>query len=327
MVVLSSEFRTFFAKKRVLVTGAAGFLGSWISEVLIGSDAHVVCLDNLSTGRRDNLRNIKNRANIIIGDVEDANLDETYDFIFHFSSRASPEEYQKYPIETLSANSVGTIKMLELARKCDSTIIYASSSEVYGDPEVVPTPESYNGNVSPTGLRSCYDEGKRFGEAACMAYFRQARVNARIARIFNSYGPRIREDGAYARALPRFIVQALAGQPITIYGSGKQTRSFCYVTDTIRGILKLATRQDISGQVFNIGHTNELTIWDLAKLVIMATKSDSKLTFLPAVSDDPRRRCPDVQRAARILGWTAKVPLADGLRQTIDWFRDIRAYS
>ncbi|MGH2638914.1 MAG: GDP-mannose 4,6-dehydratase, partial [Rhabdochlamydiaceae bacterium] len=198
-----------------------------------------------------------------------------------------------------------------------------STSEIYGDPQIVPTPESYYGYTNSIGIRSCYDEGKRFAEALCMAYFRQNKVNVRLPRIFNSYGPRIRADGLYGRALPRFILQALRNEPITIYGDGKQTRSFCYVTDTIRGILKLATVSGTGGLVVNIGNPNEMTILDLAQKIIACTKSNSKLSFSPLMQDDPKRRCADISRAMEILGWKPLVTFDKGLTQTIEWFESI----
>jgi len=318
---LTSEFGQYFSGKRVLVTGSAGFLGSWLCDVLAGSQAKVHCLDNLSTGKKDNLEHLEGKVTMIIGDVEAVEFEGRFDYIFHFASRASPEEYQQHPIKTLTANSIGTLRMLELARSSGSVLVYASSSEVYGDAKVVPTPESYYGYVNPVGPRSCYDEGKRFGEALCMAYFNESKTKVRVARIFNSYGPRIREDGAYARALPKFISQSLMGRPITIYGDGKQTRSFCYVTDTITGILKLAVKDRVDGEVFNIGNTNEITILDLARIIIASTKGRSSLKFLPPAPDDPRRRCPDVMKATKLLGWSPNVSLEEGLAETIKWFQ------
>ena len=204
------------------------------------SGANVDCLDNFSTSTGENIAHLKDRLNVIISNVEDATIKKKYEYIFHFSSRASPDEYIHHPIETLTTNSEGTLRMLDLADEGGSTFVDASTSEIYGDALLVPHPESYYGNTNSIGIRSCYDEGKRFSEALCMAYFREKKVDVRVVRIFNSYGPRIRADGFYGRAIPRFIYQALRGEPITIYGDGNQTRSFCYVTDTIRGILKLA---------------------------------------------------------------------------------------
>jgi UDP-glucuronate decarboxylase len=318
---LAKEFENSFSSKRILVTGGAGFLGSWLCDVIVRAGGIVDCLDNLSTGKMENVEHLRGKAKIIINDVEKAELNDIYDYIFHFSSRASPEEYQEHPIQTLTANSIGTLKMLELAKKCNSIFVYASSSEVYGDAKVIPTPETYYGNVNPIGVRSCYDEGKRFGEALCMAYYRESKVDVRIARIFNSYGPRIRHDGIYARALPKFTFQAIKNEPITIYGDGRQTRSFCYVYDTLRGILKLAI-SNVSGEVFNIGNPNEINILRLAEVIKEIIGSKSEIVFLPPKEDDPRRRCPDINKAIKVLGWKPGISLKEGLRRTIRWIKE-----
>lgn len=319
---LASEFKREFSGQKVLVTGGAGFLGSWLCDVLAAADAKVDCLDNLSTGRVQNIDHLKGKIRTMIGDVEKVELDEHYDYILHLSSRASPEEYQQHPIETLTANSIGTLRILEHVKNSGSTLLFASTSEVYGDALVVPTPETYFGNVNPVGVRSCYDEGKRFGEALCMAFFRQHKVRVRIARIFNSYGPRIREDGLYARALPRFVMQALRDEPVTIYGDGKQTRSFCYVTDTLRGLLKLAGAPKLDGEAFNIGNTRETTILELAERIVNKAGSRSKITFLPPQLDDPKRRCPDTSKAKKLLGWSESVDLEQGLGSTLRYFSE-----
>ena len=316
---LVREFGSSFSRKRVLVTGGAGFLGSWLCDVLVESGATVDCLDNFSTSTRKNIEHLEGRMNIFKSNVEDADLPSDYEFIFDFSSRASPDEYIHHPIETLTASSIGTMKMLELARKGSSTLVHSSTSEIYGNPEVVPTPETYYGYTNSIGIRSCYDEGKRFAEALCMAYFRQHKVKIKLPRLFNSYGPRIRGDGLYGRALPRFILQALRNEPLTIYGDGSQTRSFCYVSDTIRGILKLAlSKRDTL--VVNIGNPNEMTILDLAKKIIESTKSSSKLAYSPLMQDDPMRRCADISVAKEILGWEPLVNFDEGLGRTVKWF-------
>lgn len=312
---LAEMFSGNFASKKVLVTGAAGFLGSWLCDVLLACGAHVTGLDNLSTGRIENVRALQTKGKFLNRAVESNEIDGDFHYIFHFASRASPEEYQTMPIETLTANSIGTLKTLRQAASHGSVFIYASSSEVYGDAKVIPTPESYFGNVNPTGVRSCYDEGKRFGEALCMAYHRQKRAKVRIARIFNTYGKRIRADGLYARALPRFLAQALSNRPITIYGDGKQTRSFGYVTDTITGILKLASTDGIDGEVFNIGNPEEITIEQLAQKIITMSGSDSEIRYMPPVADDPRRRYPDISKAKRFLKYQPEVSLDSGLRK------------
>jgi len=317
---IGQEFRPEFKGKRAVVTGGAGFLGSWLCDALVRSGAEVQCVDNLSTGKIENVQNLKAEGKVVVGDVESVQLSEPFDYIFHFASSASPEEYQTRPIETLTANSTGTLRMLQHALKSGAVLIYASSSEVYGDAKMIPTPESYFGNVNPVGVRSCYDEGKRFGEALCMAYYRQGKARVKIARIFNSYGRRIRKDGLYARALPRFLDQALANKPITIYGDGKQTRSFCYVTDTIRGVLSLATTDGIEGEAFNLGNTDEITILELARIIIRQTGSRSSVKFMPPAVDDPRRRRPDIAKAKKLLGWEPTVDLKEGLdRLVADW--------
>ncbi len=313
-----------FEGKQVLVTGGAGFVGSWLIDVLVGFDAEVDCLDNLSTGKLENIDHLLDepRFRFINEDVCTFKSDMEYDFVLHLASRASPEEYQQHPIETLRANSVGSVNMLELARKHDSTILFTSTSEVYGDALVVPTPETYWGNVNPIGPRSCYDEGKRFAEALFMAYHRAYGLDVRIARIFNSYGPRLRAEGAYGRAVSRFITQALANQPLTVYGDGRQTRSFCYIADTSIGLLLLLTSEEAKGEIVNIGNPEEITILELAEKIKTLAESTSPITFHPLPKDDPRRRCPDIEKAGKILKWRPKTSLENGLSKTIKWFRE-----
>ena len=320
---MAEEFRSTYSGTKVLVTGGAGFLGSWLCEVLVACGASVHCLDNFSTGQIQNVSGFRKSIRIIRADVTTARLPDDYGYIFHMSSRASPEEYQLYPIETLRANSEGTIRMLELARKTDSVMVYASTSEIYGDATIIPTPESYYGYVSSVGKRSCYDEGKRFGEAACMAYYRQYGVHVRLPRIFNTYGPRIRSDGVYARVVPRFILQAIRGEPLTIQGSGTQTRSFCYVTDTVSGLMLLAASGGKDAGTFNIGSPDEITISMLAEKVKKIGGSKSKTRFVEAREDDPRRRCPDTSKM-RKLGWGTRTKLDEGLESTIAYFRGAR---
>jgi UDP-glucuronate decarboxylase len=312
-----------FEDKRVLITGGAGFVGSWICDVLVGFDAEVTCLDDFSTGKKENIDHLlgKSGFKFVEDDVCNFQSKVRFDYVMHLASRASPEEYQQHPINTLKANSLGSYNMLELARKNDAKILFASTSEVYGDAQVVPTPETYWGNINPIGVRSCYDEGKRFGEALFMAYNRQYGLDVRIARIFNSYGPRLRSEGAYGRAVSRFITQALANQPLTVYGDGTQTRSFCYVSDTVTGLLLLLTSEKIRGEVVNIGNFEEITILELAQRIKRLTNSASSITFHPLPSDDPKRRCPNTNKAQKLVKWKAKINLEQGLARTITWFR------
>lgn len=311
-----------FSEKSVLVTGGAGFIGSWICDVLLACGAKVTVVDDFSTGRMQNIEHltINKQFKLIKSDVRDFNSNERFSYIFHLAAHASPDEYMVHPIETLQTSAFGTQKIADLSRKNDATLLFASTSEVYGDAEIVPTPETYWGKVNPIGTRSCYDEGKRFAEALLMAYVEQYGLDVRAPRIFNSYGPRLREDGLYGRAMSRFISQALTNQPITVFGDGKQTRSFCYITDTVTGLLLLATNPRARGKVVNLGNTKEVTILELAQKVIEATKSESTLSFLPLPQDDPKRRCPDTAKLERLVGWKPSVALEDGLRRTALWF-------
>jgi len=313
-----------FEDQRVLVTGGAGFLGSWICDTLLASGAHVTCVDNFASGRKENIRHLMDhgRFRFIEHDISTPLPVETrLDYVFHMASRASPFEFEHYPIQILKANTTGILVALGIAKKHGARIVYTSTSEVYGNPDIVPTPESYYGNVNPIGPRGCYDEAKRCGEAYVMAYRKQHNLDTRIARIFNTYGPRIRLDGIYGRVIPRFIGQALNGETVTVFGDGSQTRSFTYVTDQIEGLLRLASLDAARGQVINIGNVNEITVLSLAKKVIGITGSSSSISFHPLPEDDPLRRRPDVTRAKQILGWEPKVPLESGLVRTIEWIR------
>jgi len=312
------------SEKKALVTGGAGFIGSWLCDLLVSFNAKVFCLDNLSTGIRRNVDHLVNKPDFkfVRADVCTFKTKDRFDYIFHMASHASPEEYQTHPIETLQTNSFGSAHVAELARKQDATLLFASTSEVYGDAEVVPTPETYWGNVNPIGPRSCYDEGKRFAEALFMAYHKQYGLSVKIARIFNSFGPRLREDGLYGRAVSRFVSQALKNKPITIYGDGKQTRSFCYISDTITGLVLLATSEKAEGEVVNIGNNQETTILQLAKKIKQLTKSESSLTYHLLPKDDPKRRCPDTSKMEKLLGWKPKISLEQGLKRTIKWFAE-----
>jgi UDP-glucuronate decarboxylase len=315
-----------FEDRSVLVTGGAGFLGSWMCESLISSGAHVTCVDNFASGQMSNIQSLMDneRFRFIEHDISTPlPVDTPLDYVFHMASRASPFEFEHYPIQILKANTMGVLVALGIAKKHHARIVYTSTSEVYGNPGIVPTPETYHGNVNPIGLRGCYDEAKRCGEAYVMAYRRQHHLNTRIARIFNTYGPRIRTDGIYGRVIPRFIDQALTGRPITVFGDGSQTRSFTYVTDQIEGLLRLAALDAAEGQVINIGNTNEITVLELAKKVIALTGSVSSLSFHPLPEDDPLRRRPDVTRAKELLHWEPKTPLERGLRRMVEWVKTV----
>jgi UDP-glucuronate decarboxylase len=311
-----------FAGKKVLVTGGAGFIGSWLCDVLISLGAEVVAVDDLSTGRIKNIDHLteNTKFKFVKCDVCAFQSEEKFDFILHMAGHASPDEYQVHPIETLRTSAFGSANMAELARKKDATLLFASTSEVYGDTEVVPTPESYWGKVNPIGPRSCYDEGKRFAEALLVAYRKQYGLDVKIPRIFNSYGPRLREDGLYGRAMSRFIMQALADDPITVYGDGKQTRSFCYVTDTVTGLMLLAANEKAKGKTVNIGNSQEVTILELSRRIKEITKCKSPVTFHPLPKDDPKRRCPDTSKLEALVEWKPQVKFEDGLSRTITWF-------
>ncbi len=321
-IIKSNVKAEFFTEKKVLVTGGAGFIGSWLCDVLLDFGAQVTALDDFSTGRMKNIDHLMQNAKfkLIRSDVCKFKGKEKLDLILHMAGHASPDEYQVHPIETLQTSAVGTENMAEIARKNDAILLFASTSEVYGDAEVVPTPESYWGKVNPIGPRSCYDEGKRFAVALLMAYSRQYGLDVRVPRIFNSYGPRLREDGLYGRAMSRFISQALTGEPITVYGDGKQTRSFCYVTDTVTGLLLLAVCKKAKGEVVNVGNTKEVTILELAKKVKETTKCKSTIEFHPLPKDDPKRRCPDTNKLEKLVGWKPNVCFEEGLTRTVTWF-------
>ena len=311
-----------FDQKKVLITGGAGFMGSWLSEILVSCGAYVTAVDDLSTGRKMNIMHLKSssRFELIECDSGTFESDKKFDYIFHLAAHASPEEYQVRPIKTLKASSFGTANMAELARKCDATMLFASTSEVYGDAEIVPTPETYWGKVNPIGPRSSYDEGKRFAEALLIAYYNQYGLDVKIPRIFNTYGPRLREDGLYGRALSRFIFQALTNQPITINGNGKQTRSFGYITDTLTGLMLLVANSSAKGEVVNVGNTQEVTILELAEKIKELTKCKSVIEFHPLPKDDPKRRCPDTSKLEKLVRWKPNVTIEEGLKKTVKWF-------
>lgn len=309
--------------KRVLVTGGAGFLGSHLCERLLEAGDDVLCVDNYYTGRRSNVAHLMDhpRFEVMRHDVTFPLYVEV-DEIYNLACPASPVHYQHDPVQTTKTSVHGAINMLGLAKRLHAKILQASTSEVYGDPTVHPQTEDYWGNVNPIGFRSCYDEGKRCAETLFFDYRRQHDLRIKVARIFNTYGPRMHpQDG---RVVSNFIMQALSGQPITIYGEGQQTRSFCFVSDQIDGLVRLmATGDDMTGPV-NIGNPVEMTILELAEAVIRLTGSRSKLVFEPLPSDDPVQRRPDIGLARRALGWEPKVDLERGLSETIAYFRTLR---
>ena len=309
-------------KPTVLVTGAAGFLGSHLTDRLLADGYDVIGVDNLFTGSKRNVEHLRDHPNF-----EFIRHDVTFPLylevglIFNLACPASPYWYQKDPVQTLKTSVHGAINMLGLAKRTGATIVQASTSEVYGDPAVSPQVEGYWGNVNPIGPRSCYDEGKRAAETLFNDYRRQHGVDARIARIFNTYGPRMAENDG--RVVSNFIVQALHGEPLTIYGDGSQTRSFCYVDDLIDGLIRLGTASANPDGPINLGNTREVTIGDIAQRVIDLTGTSSGIEHLPLPQDDPVRRRPDTTRAQDILGWEATTPLEQGLASTIEYFRSV----
>ncbi|MFQ6105915.1 MAG: UDP-glucuronic acid decarboxylase family protein, partial [Candidatus Hydrothermarchaeaceae archaeon] len=308
--------------------GGAGFLGSWVCGALVEQGAEVACLDNFSSGLASNIKELKGRNFTVINhDIsKPIEFEQRFDMVFHLASRASPFEFEKYPIQILKANTLGIWVALGIAKKHGARFLYASTSEVYGDAEsrYIPTPETYTGNVNPIGPRSCYDEAKRAGEAFVIAYKSQHGMDTRIVRIFNTYGPRIRADDIYGRVVSRFIEQALSNKPITVFGNGLQTRSFTYVSDEVEGILRLASLDEAEGRVVNIGNDKETKIIELAEIVKKLTGSKSEISFHPLPQDDPKRRCPDITLARKTLGWEPKVDLESGLTKTIKWFSEVK---
>ena len=304
---------------RILVTGGAGFIGSHLCERLINEGNEVLCLDNFFTGRRENIFHLldNQRFELLRHDVTEPILLEV-DQIYNLACPASPVHYQYNPVKTVKTNVMGAINMLGLAKRVRARILQASTSEVYGDPLVHPQTEDYWGNVNPIGIRSCYDEGKRIAETLMMDYHRQNKVDIRIARIFNTYGPRMLEDDG--RVVSNFIVQALRGQALTLYGEGQQTRSFCYVEDLIEGLIRLMNVDGLHEPV-NLGNPGEFTIMQLAEEVIKACDSKSGFTYLPLPADDPRQRKPDITKAQSALGWNPTIPLRDGLKRTVEDFK------
>ena len=316
--------RLYESRKRILVTGGAGFVGSHLIDRLLEQGHEVLCVDNLFTGAKRNIEHLHNhsRLEFMRHDVCFPLYVEV-DEIYNLACPASPVHYQHDPVQTTKTSVIGAINMLGLAKRVKAKIFQASTSEVYGDPSVHPQPESYWGNVNPIGIRSCYDEGKRCAETLFFDYHRQHAVEIKVARIFNTYGPRMHP--ADGRVVSNFIVQALKGDPITIYGEGKQTRSFCYVDDLVEGFLRLMdTGPDVTGPI-NIGNPVEFTMIELAQEVLSLTGSKSELVYLPLPQDDPTQRKPDIAKAKQFLNnWEPNVPLREGLKHTIDYCRNVR---
>lgn len=306
--------------KTMLMTGGAGFIGSHLCEFFLAKGYRIICVDNFITGSKANVVHLLRNPmfKLIEHDIsKPMHVEEAIDYILHFACPASPIDYQRIPLETLHAGSCGTYYMLELAKEKNAVFLLASTSEVYGDPTVSPQPESYWGNVNCTGPRSCYDESKRYAEAETMAYHRIYGLNTKIVRIFNTYGPRMRKNDG--RVVPAFITQALENKPITIFGDGNQTRSFCYVDDLIKGICLLLL-SDIHAPI-NLGNPNEFTIKQLAEKILVLTESKSPIIFCPLPEDDPKQRKPDITKARTLLKWEPKVHVDEGLKRTIEWFR------
>lgn len=318
--------------QKVLIAGGAGFIGSHLCTKFINTGFKVYCIDNLLTGEKANIENLLENPNFVfinhdvatpLAPISDQ-LQEI-DYIFHLASPASPNQkneksYMSLPIETMLVNSLGTYNLLLLAKEKNAKFLFASTSEIYGNPAVSPQPESYLGNVSPNGIRSVYDEAKRFGEAMTFAFLRKYDLDVRLIRIFNTYGPNMRKDDG--RVVSNFINQALDGQPITIYGEGLQTRSFCYIDDMVDGIISAMMTENTKGEVYNLGNPNEKSMQEIATLIKQLTSSNSPFTNEPLPQDDPERRKPDITKAKTNLKWEPKVSLEEGLKKTIEYFRN-----
>ncbi|NVM55436.1 MAG: SDR family oxidoreductase [Candidatus Helarchaeota archaeon] len=320
-----------FENLNILITGGAGFLGSWLCDVLLKLNANVICVDNLTSGLIENINHLleKDNFSFINHDISTPYYPERkIDIIFHFASRGSPFEFSNHPIQILKANTLGTWIVLGITKKFNATLLFASTSEIYGNPDDlhIPTPEEYYGHVNPIGPRSCYDEAKRAGEAFAMSYLLEHDLDIRIIRMFNTYGPRMRPGNLYGRVIPNFITQALSGKDVTVFGDGTQTRSFAYVTDMIEGILRTSTTNQCKGQVINLGKDREISILELAKKIQQLTNSKSKISFHPLPIDDPLRRCPDIHKARALLGWTPQIDLENGLKTTINWYKSQKNY-
>ncbi len=305
-----------------VVTGGAGFIGSHLCEYLLNKGERVIAIDNLGSGDRANIKALEGRDGFtfIRHDVrKPLRIKEKADFYYHLASRASPADFERFSLEIMMTNSQGTYNVARAALKTGGRFLLASTSESYGDPDVTPQPEAYWGNVNPVGPRSCYDESKRFAEALTMAFIRRHGLDGRIVRIFNTYGPRMRLDDG--RVVPNFITQALSGKPLTIYGDGSQTRSFCYVSDMVRGIY-LMMHAGPKEEVVNLGNPDEMTVLELASVIKKMTGSASEIAFKPLPENDPLQRRPDISKAGALLGWKPEIGLDEGLRRTIAWFKE-----
>lgn len=309
----------------ILVTGGAGFIGSHLCSKLLEQGSKVIAVDNLITGSKANIQEFKSNSNfkfITADATKEFSVKEKIDYIFHFASPASPIDYQAYPIETLLVNSVGTKNCLDLARRDNAKIMFASTSEIYGDPKEHPQKETYWGNVNPRGVRSCYDEAKRFGESLVLSYQRKYQTKTVTIRIFNTYGPKMQKDDG--RVISNFVNQALENKAITIYGTGKQTRSFCYIDDLIEGIIAVMFNNKTQGEVYNLGNPEEYSILNIANKIINLTGSKSQIIFNCLPEDDPKRRKPDISKIKKATGWKPKTKLDEGLKKTIEYFKNIK---
>ena len=314
--------RSFLKNKKILVTGGAGFIGSHLVRLLLSQNHEVICFDNLISGQYQLVEPLLTHPHFtfIEGDITHPLPSLSVDQVYNLASPASPKDYQKNPIATIKTNVIGMANVLDFAATCSATVLQASTSEVYGDPEVHPQVESYLGRVNPIGIRSCYDEGKRSAETLCSDYARQFNLDVKIARIFNTYGPHMRKDDG--RVVSNFINQALLGEDITLYGNGDQTRSFCYVEDLVAGLVALMnSTQDYSP--VNLGNPSEISMKELALTVKALIPSDSTITYKPLPQDDPTRRCPDITKAQKNLSWSPTTTLRDGLIQTISYFKNL----
>lgn len=311
-------------KKTAVVTGGAGFIGSHLCEALLLEGCAVYCLDNLVTGTEKNIEHLKSNPDFTFirwDVVHEMPVISRVDYVFHFASPASVPDYQKYNEETALVNSIGTRNLLIFAKAYKAKFLFASTSEVYGEPDEHPQKETYWGNVNPNGVRACYDESKRFGEMMTMIYVRDKKLDGRIIRIFNTYGPRMRKDDG--RVISNFINQALEGKPITVYGKGDQTRSFCFVSDLVAGIMAVMNSSSTQGEVFNLGNPEEFTMVDLANKIKKMTNSASEIIYKNLPVDDPTHRCPDITKVRNLTGWEPTISVEEGLKRTIEYYKKI----